>query len=133
MSQLAHAECVSEATRTSGSARTYPPSEFARTYHAKRDDQGALEALEQSERITMADGTVLDMLDPVSIRRYVRKQLALNVEPSAAQLSRLEMMGELADDLEAKTPAAASPSSIDDLAAARERLRQARPAERQGK
>ena len=118
---------VSDATRSSGSARTYPPSAFQRTYHARRDDQGALEELKQSERVTLNDGTTLDMLDPVSIRRYVRKQLALNVEPTAAQLSRLEMLNDLAAELEAKqTKAAPVEQSVDDLAAARERLRKAR-------
>jgi len=87
-----------------------------------------------SQKVRLADGTELDMLNPVSIRDYVRKTLALNVSPTASELSRLTMMRELAEELEAKQPKPdEQPASLDDLAAARERLRQARLAERGGK
>lgn len=78
-----------------------------------------------ADRVKLADGTELDMLDPVSIRAYVRKQLALTVDPSAPQLKRLEMLEEHAAKLEA-AKASAEPPKIDtpdELAAARERLR----------
>lgn len=87
-----------------------------------------------ADRVRLADGTELDMLDPESIRAYVRRTLALTVEPSSAQLSRLEMLSAHAAALEAKQQKPAEqPASLDDLAAARERLRQARLAERRGK
>jgi hypothetical protein len=72
------------------------------------------------------------MLDPASIRAYVRQQLALNIDPTASQLRRLEMLSDHAAELEAKATAAAPPAatSQDELAAARERLRAAREAER---
>jgi hypothetical protein len=80
-----------------------------------------------AKRYVLADGTELDMADAQSIRDYVTAQLAQNVEPSSAQLKRLEMLGARAAELEEKqTKAAPVEQSVDDLAAARERLRKAR-------
>lgn len=78
-----------------------------------------------ADRVTLADGTALDMLDPESIRAYVRRTLALSVDPSSAQLARLEMLEEHAAKLEAAKASAEPPKvdSPDELAAARERLR----------
>ena len=58
-------------------------------------------------------------------------QRALNVEPTTPQLRRLEMLNELAAQLEAKAATSAPKVTTPaDLAAARERLRAAREAER---
>lgn len=57
-----------------------------------------------SERVNLADGSALDMLDPESVRAYVRRTLALTVEPTPAQLRRLEMLEEHAAKLEAAAP-----------------------------
>lgn len=54
-----------------------------------------------SEKKTLADGSQVDMADPVSIRRYVRHALAMS-EPTIAGLKRLEMLQELATQLEAE-------------------------------
>lgn len=55
-----------------------------------------------SDRLHLADGSTLDMLDHASVRAYVRRQLALSVDPTPAQLKRLEMLEEHAAKLEAK-------------------------------
>lgn len=81
-----------------------------------------------AKRFVLADGTELDMADPASIRDYVTAQLAKNVDPSSAQLKRLEMLEERAAELEEQQSKSkpAKTESPTDLAAARERLRQAR-------
>lgn len=58
-----------------------------------------------ADRVRLADGTELDMLDPESIRAYVRKQLALTVDPTSAQLARLGLLKEHAAELEAEAAA----------------------------
>ena len=80
---------------------------------------------EMAHKVRLADGTQVDMLDPVSIRDYVRQALALNVSPTAPELRRLEMLEEHAAKLEAAKVAADPPKldTPDELAAARERLR----------
>jgi hypothetical protein len=59
-----------------------------------------------AERVVLNDGSAIDMLDPASIRAYVRQQLALNIDPTASQLRRLEMLSDHAAELEAKKPSA---------------------------
>lgn len=74
-----------------------------------------------SEKTRLTDGTELDMLDPESIRRYVRKVLATNVEPSPQSLQRLKMLLEVADSLpQAETKTAAVVKLVDAKAAAEE-------------
>lgn len=75
-----------------------------------------------SQKFRQGDGSELDMQDAESIRSYVRKTLAQNVEPSPQALQRLKMMLEVADSLP-KAPEPAHVDSPDELAAARERLR----------
>lgn len=67
----------------------------------------------------------LDMLSAESVRAYVRRQLALNVEPTATQLRRLEMLEAHAAELEAKQAKkpAAELRLIDPKAAAEELAR----------
>lgn len=68
----------------------------------------------------------LDMQDPESIRAYIRDCLAMSIDPSVAGLKRLEMLEEHAAKLDAKQAAAPKPTSVGDIAAARDRLRAAR-------
>jgi hypothetical protein len=65
-----------------------------------------------ADRVTLADGTALDMLDPLSIRAYVRRALAITVEPTQPQLNRLEMLVAMADELEAKQPTGDKPAGV---------------------
>jgi hypothetical protein len=79
-----------------------------------------------AERVRLADGTELDMLDPTAIRSYVRRTLATNVEPSPQSLQRLKMLLEVADSLpqpETKEPGAASVVKLVDAKRAVEVLR----------
>lgn len=63
-----------------------------------------------ADRVTLADGTALDMLDPLSIRAYVRRTLAMTTEPSQGQLQRLKMLEEHAASLESKPASGAQPA-----------------------
>jgi hypothetical protein len=68
----------------------------------------------------------LDMADPDSIRAYVRDQLAVGTDPSVAQLKRLEMLSELATQLDAskaKTAGVRPALSLVEAQAASEELR----------
>jgi hypothetical protein len=65
-----------------------------------------------ADRVTLADGTALDMLDPLSIRAYVRRTLAMTTEPSQGQLRRLEMLEDHAAKLEAEAPAQGLPAKL---------------------
>ena len=71
-----------------------------------------------ADRTVLADGTTLDMLDPLSIRAYVRRTLALTVEPTAPQLRRLEMLEQHASALEAAKPKTDAKLRLIDPAAA---------------
>lgn len=71
-----------------------------------------------ADRVVLADGTTLDMLDPESVRAYVRQALARTVEPTSAQLTRLQMLEEHAAKLEAAKPTAAPVRLVDARAAA---------------
>lgn len=75
-----------------------------------------------SERVDLANGDALDMQDPESIRRYVRRQLAVNVEPSQASLARLKMMLEVADSLPQPDKQAGAVVKLVDAKAAAEEL-----------
>lgn len=87
--------------------------------------------MKESHKIVLPDGTELDMTDRRSLMRYYRLQLALNVEPTAAQLQRLDRIRELAESL---------PDEIDKIAARTEepiensvlRLEEARRRQRSG-
>ena len=74
------------------------------------------------QRVSLADGTELDMLDPESIRAYVRKTLAMHVEPSQAALQRLKMMLEVADSLPQPDKQAGGVVRLVDAKAAAEEL-----------
>jgi len=73
-----------------------------------------------AERVRLSDGTDLDMLDPESIRTYVRKTLATNVEPSPQSLQRLKMLLEVADSLPQQKAEVAPIRLVDAQAAAAE-------------
>jgi hypothetical protein len=109
MSQLAHADDVSESKREPAGDASAPGG------------WGGSEALARK-----AAGYADEALDAVVSVMRAPSRSAQNVLQAARML--LELAKELPP---ASAPAA--PSSIDDLAAARERLRQARLAERQGK
>jgi hypothetical protein len=76
-----------------------------------------------AERVVLQDGSELDMLDPASIRAYVRRTLALNAEPTAPQLRRLEMLAEHAEQLERQQKPAQRPRMTAAEAAAELRRR----------
>lgn len=90
-------------------------------------------------RHRLANGDVLDMRDPESIRVYVAQQLALNATPTAAELKRLEMLEARAAALDAASQATASArdaagprplAGVTDISEAEEMLRRKRAAQR---
>lgn len=57
---------------------------------------------EQPRKVTLADGSALDLADPASILAYCDRELAMNVTPTSAQLQRIEMLRDMADRLPPK-------------------------------